>query len=68
MPMSPIPAVEFAIICGSANWGLRFPEDLNEPGVKVLQRDMEFETPWGKTSEWKLLEFAPSMCADGQAR
>lgn len=68
MPMSAIPPVEFAIICGSANWGLRFPEDLNEPGVKVLQRDMEFETPWGKTSEWKLLEFAPSMCADGQAR
>ena len=68
MPELSIPAVEFAIICGSANWGLRFPEDLSEPGVTVLQRDMEFETPWGKTSEWKLLEIAGSMSADGQAR
>jgi 5'-methylthioadenosine phosphorylase len=66
--LSAIPAVEFAIVCGSANWGVRFPEDLDEPGVVVLRRDMVFETPWGTTEEWKLLEIDAAHAADGKAR
>ena len=38
----PIPPVAVAIVCGSANWGVRFPEDLEEPGVTVLERDLVF--------------------------
>ena len=64
----PIPSVDFAIVCGSANWGLRFPEDLQEPGVAVLQRDMVFETPWGDTGDWKLVEIDGTLTADGAAR
>jgi 5'-methylthioadenosine phosphorylase len=63
-----IPSVDYALICGSANWGLRFPEDIQEPGISVIQGDMEFQTPWGKTSEWKLLEFDASITVDGKPR
>lgn len=35
-----IPAVDLALITGSANWGLRFPEDVALPGVSVLARDV----------------------------
>jgi 5'-methylthioadenosine phosphorylase len=66
MSGSTIPAVDRAIICGSANWGLRFPEDIDQPGVAVLARNLEFETPWGCSGEWKLLEFDGSISADGE--
>lgn len=64
----PIPTVDYALICGSANWGLRFPEDLDEPGVHVLARDLAFETPYGTTGEWKLLELDGTITADGKPR
>ena len=63
-----IPPAEFAVVCGSANWGLRFPEDLEEPGVAVVARDLEFDTPWGPSRDWKILEIDGSKTADGQKR
>jgi 5'-methylthioadenosine phosphorylase len=63
-----IPRADFAIVCGSANWGLRFPEDLDEPGVTVVERDLEFDTPWGPSAEWKVLEIDGSRTSDGKAR
>ena len=33
---SAIPKTPFAIISGSAEWGLAFPEELREPAVKVV--------------------------------
>ena len=63
-----IPEVDFAIVCGSANWGLRVPEDLGEPGITVLRRDMVFETPWGESGEWKLIAIDGSLTPDGAAR
>jgi 5'-methylthioadenosine phosphorylase len=63
-----IPLVDFAIICGSASWGLRFPEDLQEPGAAVVQEAMKFETPWGPTSEWRLLEIGAEQTVDAQPR
>ena len=68
MPNSIIPSVDFAIVCGSANWGLSFPEDLDVQGVTVRQRDMIFSTPWGETEEWKLIEIDPTLTADGSSR
>lgn len=53
-----IPKVGLALITGSANWGLAFPEDLGQPGIHVLARDLAFDTPWGASPHWKLLEFA----------
>ena len=63
-----IPKVEYAIISGSTSWGLRFPEDLAEPGVSVLQTSMNFSTPWGETREWKLLELDGRLTPEGRPR
>jgi 5'-methylthioadenosine phosphorylase len=66
--VQPIPEVELALITGSANWGLRFPEDVGIAGVSVLARDLAYETPHGVSENWKLLEFAGSMTPDGRPR
>jgi 5'-methylthioadenosine phosphorylase len=68
MSANAIPPVDHAIICGSANWGLRFPEDLDAPGVSVLERDLAFETPYGLTANWKLVELDGAITADGLPR
>jgi len=68
MPTRSIPNAEFAIVCGSANWGLRFPEDVEEPGVTLVERDLQFDTPWGPSGDWKVLEIDGSRTSDGQAR
>jgi 5'-methylthioadenosine phosphorylase len=60
-----IPQVGLALITGSANWGLAFPEDIALDGVRVLARDLTFETPWGASDNWKLLEFDGSLTGDG---
>jgi len=49
-----IPKVQYAVIGGSGTWACDFPEDIGMEGVKVLQRDMEFETPFGVTVPFKL--------------
>ena len=66
--VSDIPKVAVALISGSAGWGLRFPEDANEPGVRVLDRGLSFETPWGKTDNWQVLELDSSITCDGKPR
>src|SRR5450756_180500 len=66
--MSEIPQTPFALISGSAGWGLRFPDDLQEPGVRVLERGLAFETPWGPIDAWQIIEFDGSVTVDGQAR
>ncbi|MBB4953734.1 5'-methylthioadenosine phosphorylase [Agrobacterium vitis] len=66
--LSEIPKTGLAIITGSANWGLAFPEDVAMPGVTVLARDLSFDTPYGVTDNWKLLEFDGSITADGQTK
>jgi 5'-methylthioadenosine phosphorylase len=63
-----IPSVELAIISGSAAWGLRFPQDLREPGVAVVQEAMQFETPWGLSSEWRLIEIGADQTLDSRPR
>lgn len=63
-----IPEVDLALITGSANWGLRFPEDVGLPGVSVLARDVAYETRYGVSENWKVLEFDGSMTSDGQSR
>jgi 5'-methylthioadenosine phosphorylase len=60
--------VDFAVICGSAAWGLRFPDDLQEPGVVVLQEKMTFETPWGPSDEWKLWELSAAHTPEHEPR
>ena len=38
-----IPSTPFALVSGSAGWGLRFPDDLAEPGVRVVERGLSFD-------------------------
>ncbi|MDR7548622.1 MAG: 5'-methylthioadenosine phosphorylase [Armatimonadota bacterium] len=63
-----VPRTPFALISGSAGWGLRFPDDLREPGVRVVERGLSFETPWGQTENWQVIECDGSTTPDGKAR
>jgi 5'-methylthioadenosine phosphorylase len=63
-----IPRTSFALISGTAGWGMRFPDDLNEPGVRTLERGLSFETPWGISENWQLIELDGSLTADGKTR
>ncbi len=43
--MNEIPGVPVAVIGGSANMNVHFPEDF--PGVKVITKDIVYDTPFG---------------------
>ncbi|HYU17926.1 MAG TPA: 5'-methylthioadenosine phosphorylase [Chloroflexota bacterium] len=63
-----VPSASFALISGSAGWGITFPDDLREPGVRTLQHTMAFDTPWGRSDGWQLIELDASETADGKPR
>jgi 5'-methylthioadenosine phosphorylase len=63
-----IPRTAFALLSGSAQWGIPFPAGAGEPGVKVLERKLTFETPWGLSVNWQVLELDRSMTPDGRSR
>ncbi|PDS35083.1 5'-methylthioadenosine phosphorylase [Rhizobium anhuiense] len=63
-----IPSARTAVVTGSANWGLAFPEDVGMAGVRVLERDLAFDTPYGVTENWKLLEFDASLTEEGRTK
>lgn len=65
---SQIPKITFAILSGSAGWGVPFPEGLKATGVKILDRNLAFDTPWGQTANWQILEIDGSQTSDGEAR
>jgi 5'-methylthioadenosine phosphorylase len=51
-----------------ASWGVRFPQDLGAPFVKILKEDLQFETPWGPSSEWRLVEIGAERTVDAAPR
>ncbi len=53
---APIPAATRAVIGGSGSLGADFPEGLG-PRVRVLARDLVFETPWGESPPFMLFEY-----------
>ena len=63
-----IPTTPFALLSGSAGWGIRFPDDLAEPGVRVLDRWLAFDTPWGPVDNWQVLELDGALTLDGRPR
>ena len=63
-----IPQTPFALLSGSAGWGIRFPDDLEEPGVRVVERDMSFETPWGAVDHWQLIELDDAVTGGAGGR
>jgi 5'-methylthioadenosine phosphorylase len=56
-----IPQTEYALIGGSGTWGARFPEDLDLPNVKLVEVYDGFDTPFGRTIAFKLLEIAGAL-------
>src|SRR6185369_2184620 len=48
-----IPETPFALISGNAGWGVRFPDELDQPGIAVVARGLVFETPWGAADNWQ---------------
>ncbi|MGI6576974.1 MAG: MTAP family purine nucleoside phosphorylase [Eubacteriales bacterium] len=68
MIVKDIPKVDYAIIGGSGTWAGDFPENTGIQGVNVLQKDMEFETPFGTTMPMKLFELDAALTADGKPR
>ncbi len=57
-PATSIPRVQFGIIGGSGTREIRFPEDLADPRVTVLEDRLTFETPFGRSARFKLLEIS----------
>src|SRR6476660_8930447 len=66
--LTQVPQIQFAILSGSAGWGVAFPEGLKVEGVKILDRDLAFDTPWGKTSNWQVIELDGKLTQDGKPR
>jgi 5'-methylthioadenosine phosphorylase len=58
----------FAIISGSAGWGVPFPDGVKLSGVKVLERNLTFETPWGPSANWQVLEIDGVHTPDKRTR
>jgi len=48
-----IPKAKLAFIGGSSTFAMNFPEDLNLPGVRVLDRK-SFATPFGESPEFTI--------------
>jgi len=67
MPVA-VPKTPYALLSGSAGWGIRFPEDLAEPGVRVVERWLAFETPWGPSEHWQVLELDGKLTPNGRSR
>lgn len=51
-----IPQALYAIIGGSSTFSINFPEDLNEPDIKVIDDGLIFETPFGDSPPFKLFK------------
>lgn len=56
--MAAIPDASYALIGGSGTWGARFPEDLDMPNVELAEQLEGFETPYGRSAPFKLLQIA----------
>lgn len=62
-----VPAAEFGLIGGSSTLSLRFPEDIPGHRVRVLEKNLQFETPYGPSPLFKLLELdAPGGSGAGR--
>lgn len=49
-----VPQVDFCFMGGSSTFSIRCPEDLELPDVKVIERKLVFQTPYGESPIFKL--------------
>jgi 5'-methylthioadenosine phosphorylase len=55
-----IPKAKLAFIGGSSTFAINFPEDMNIPGVQVIERRV-FSTPFGESPEFTLFALDKEM-------
>lgn len=53
--MHEIPKADFAYIGGSSTLSIRFPDDIGDPDIEVISRDLVFETPYGMSPSFQYL-------------
>lgn len=51
-----IPLTDFAIIGGSSTFSIEFPEEIEDKSIKVLKKDLIFETPFGQSPPFKFFQ------------
>jgi 5'-methylthioadenosine phosphorylase len=66
--MTAVPEATLGLIGGSATVLCSLPEEVGDPDVEVLERDLVFETPFGATAPFKLLGIRANSTADGSLR
>lgn len=49
-----VPTAQYAIIGGSSTFSIKFPEDLHEPDIEVVEDDVIYKTPFGDSPPFKL--------------
>lgn len=61
--MTSIPQVQYGSIGGSNTFSARFPEDFEHPsaGVRLVEVVGPFETPYGESARFKLIEIAGEL-------
>ena len=63
-----IPIVKYCHIGGSGTWELDYPEDLRNPYIRVVRDHMIFQTPYGESAPFKLIELSGEVNKDGKPR
>ncbi len=58
LPPERIPRASLAVIGGSGTFSSRFPEDLEDPAVRVLAKNLRFDTPYGPSPLFKLFSLS----------
>ena len=64
----PIPKASFAIISGSAGWGVAFPDELHEEGVRVMECEQASRHPGAHPMAGQLLELGKPLTEDAEPR
>lgn len=55
-----VPKVKFAIIGGSGTFAINFPESLDFARIEIEENRLIFDTPYGRSPEFKIFSFATS--------
>ncbi|HIC87939.1 MAG TPA: hypothetical protein EYP04_00830 [Anaerolineae bacterium] len=66
--MRTVPEATIGLIGGSATVLCRVPEEVRDPDVELLERGLVFDTPFGPTARFKLLQIRAEATVDGVPR
>lgn len=61
--MNMIPKADFAVVGGSGTLSSNFPANSESPDVKILEDNLYFDTPYGKSPAFRLFAWKKSGCS-----